>query len=269
MPTPLAFGSVGLFIDEQYNYRVIKKTANNEFHALWIEISFVMEKNIICAIMYRQHNNPESAGKYSATGKQLCIVADYNLDLLKTESSKYSHDFLMCLQSCYLIPTIDKPTRVRQNSVTLIDNIFVNNPEQVSVSGNIVSDISDHFLQFSVLKCTPELPKPFSYFSPIPKETPLYTQIVYYDPSTNKHKQLECREFVKYLGVLIDYKLSWNDHIDTILLKISRAVGLLSKLRHFVPFRTLISIYHSLIAPYLRYGLIAWGQASKSHVNHN
>ena len=88
-----------------------------------------------------------------------------------------------------------------------------------------------------------------------------------YDPSTNKHKQLECREFVKYLGVLIDYKLSWNNHIDTILLKISRTVGLLSKLRHFVPFSTLISIYHSLIAPYLRYGLIAWGQASKSQLN--
>ena len=68
-----------------------------------------------------------------------------------------------------------------------------------------------------------------------------------YHPSNNKHKQLECREFVKYLGVLIDYKLSWNKDIDTILSKISRTVGLLSKLRHFVPFSTLISIYHSLI----------------------
>ena len=103
--------------------------------------------------MYRQHNNPdpflqyfgESVDKYSATGKQLCILGDYNLDLLKIESSKYSHDFLMCFQSCHLILTINKPTRVRQYSATLIDNIFVNNPEQVFVSGNIVSDISDHF----------------------------------------------------------------------------------------------------------------------------
>ena len=38
-------------------------------------------------------------------------------------------------------------------------------------------------------------------------------------------------------------------------------------MRHFVPFSTLISIYHSLIAPYLRYGVIAWGQASKSQLN--
>ena len=68
--------------------------------------------------MYRQHNNPdrflqyfeESVEKYSATGKQLCILGDYNLDLLKTENSKYSHDFLMCLQSCYLIQTIEFST---------------------------------------------------------------------------------------------------------------------------------------------------------------
>ena len=114
------------------------------------------KKNIICAIMYRQHNNPdrflqyfeESVEKYSATEKQLCILGDYNLDLLKIESSKCSHDFLMCLQSCYLIQKIDKPTRERQNSAKLIDNIFENNPEQVFVSGNIVSYISNIFAVF-------------------------------------------------------------------------------------------------------------------------
>ena len=60
--------------------------------------------------MYSQHNNPdrflqyfeESVEKYSATGKQLYILGDYNLDILKIESLKYSHDFLMCLQTCYL-----------------------------------------------------------------------------------------------------------------------------------------------------------------------
>ena len=70
------------------------------------------------------------------------------------------------------------------------------------------------------------------------KNLTLSFKLYLYDPSTNKHKQLECREFVKYLGVLIDYKLSWNNHIDTTLLKISRTVGLLSKLQHFVPFST-------------------------------
>ena len=64
----------------------------------------------------------------------------------------------MTLQSCYLIPTVDKPTRVRSTSATLIDIIFINFPEQVLSSGNIISDISDHFSQFCVLKSAVERP---------------------------------------------------------------------------------------------------------------
>ena len=69
------------------------------------------------------------------------------------------------------------------------------------------------------------------------------------------------------MGVLIDYKLSCKNHVDSIALKISQTIGLLSKLRHFVPHHTLVNIYNSLITPYLRYSLIVWGQASKTHLN--
>ena len=81
-------------------------------------------------------------------------MGDFNidLDLLKCDSSSYSHDFISSLQSCYLIPTIDKSTRVRSSSATLIDNIFIKNPDQILTLGNIVSDISDHFSQFCILK---------------------------------------------------------------------------------------------------------------------
>ena len=57
---------------------------------------------------------------------------------------------LSSLQSFYLIPTIDKPTRVRSSFANLIVNIFINNPDQVVTWGNIVSDISDHFSQFYI-----------------------------------------------------------------------------------------------------------------------
>ena len=75
---------------------------------------------------------------------------------------------------------------------------------------------------------------------------------------TNSLTFLESKDHVKYLGVLIDYKLSWKNHIDSITLKLSKTIGLLSKIRHFVPFHTLVSIYNCLVVPYLRYGLIAW-----------
>ena len=64
VPTPLASGGVALFIDEKHNYRVLEKTSNEAFQALWIEISLVKKKNVICSIIYRQHNSPERFLQY-------------------------------------------------------------------------------------------------------------------------------------------------------------------------------------------------------------
>ena len=65
----------------------------------------------------------------------------------------------------------------------------------------------------------------------------------------------------KFLGVLIDKNLTWKYHIDYIASKISRVVGIKSRLRHSVPLNTLIQIYRSLIFSYTYYGIAAWGQA--------
>ena len=48
------------------------------------------------------------------------------------------------MQSFSMFPVVDKPTRVYGNSATLIDNIFINNPENNIVSSNIVSDTDVH-----------------------------------------------------------------------------------------------------------------------------
>ena len=85
------------------------------------------------------------------------------------------------------------------------------------------------------------------------------------DNSTHTPTPLECKDYVKYLGVLLDSNLSWKFHIDSVALKISRIIGVIACLRHFVPLITLLSIYRSLILPYLSYGLAAWGQAAKTH----
>ena len=74
----------------------------------------------------------------------------FNIDLLKCESSQISQDFLLSLRSCYLIPTVDKATSVHRTSATLIDDTFVDNPDPLFASGNIISDISDHFSQFCI-----------------------------------------------------------------------------------------------------------------------
>ena len=83
-----------------------------------------------------------------------------------------------------------------------------------------------------------------------------------FDNDTGQYVDLDNKECVKYLGVLIDSHLSWRNHIDYISTKLSKTIGLFAKLRHSVPQHTLITLYWSLIHPYLNYGIIAWRQAS-------
>ena len=45
----------------------------------------------------------------------------------------------------------------------------------------------------------------------------------------------------------MDYKLLWKSRVDSVALKIGKTIGLLSKLRHFVPQHTLANIYNSLL----------------------
>ena len=71
------------------------------------------------------------------------------------------------------------------------------------------------------------------------------------------------------IGVLLDSNLGWKFQINNVALKISRTVGVVARLRHFVPRTTLLHIYQSLILPYLTYGLAAWGQAAKTHFKKN
>lgn len=53
------------------------------------------------------------------------------------------------------------------------------------------------------------------------------------------------QEFYFVHGVLIDNHLSWKCHVDYIAMKMSKIVGVIAHLRHFVSFSTLRSIYIS------------------------
>jgi len=43
------------------------------------------------------------------------------------------------------------------------------------------------------------------------------------------------RKSTKFLGVTLDSKLTWNDHVNNITTSISRAVGVIGKMRDLVP----------------------------------
>ena len=55
----------------------------------------------------------------------------------------------------------------------------------------------------------------------------------------------------KYLGILLDVKLTFSDHIKALEIKVSRSVGILSKLKYFLPQDALFKLYYALIHSHL------------------
>ena len=72
---------------------------------------------------------------------------------------------------------------------------------------------------------------------------------------------IECVSTFKYLGVIIDQKLSWDAHVKYLNSKLSQANGAIFKLRKLVSRKTLVSIYNSLVGSHLNYGILIWGSA--------
>ena len=70
----------------------------------------------------------------------------------------------------------------------------------------------------------------------------------------------------KFLGVIIDDKLNWKAHIAYISGKISRAIGVIIKARNLGK-DALLSLYYTLIVPYLTYCNQVWGSTFKYNIN--
>ena len=76
----------------------------------------------------------------------------------------------------------------------------------------------------------------------------------------SKIKHVKC---TKFLGITIDEHLDWKVHIDNLSNKIARNVGVLNKLKHFLPAYIMKTLYSTLIESHLQYCTLLW---ANSHV---
>ena len=72
-------------------------------------------------------------------------MGDFNINLVNYDSHPETNDFINLMVSHYLLPHILHPTGETNHSATIIDNIFFNTLEFDTLSGNLLSKISDHF----------------------------------------------------------------------------------------------------------------------------
>ena len=74
-------------------------------------------------------------------------------------------------------------------------------------------------------------------------------------------------ENCKYLGFILDNKISWVEHITYVKNKISKGIGIMYQARKYLNRNGLISLYNSYIYPLLIYCVESWGNASVCHLD--
>ena len=156
-------GGTAIYIDRNFDSfeRMDLKIQDDNYESTWCEIKNTNSKNIVTGCIYRhpRYNVREffsyfekCLNKLSRENKEIYICGDFNLDLLKIEEDNSYLEFYNLLCSYGFLPKIIHPTRVTDHNSSLIDNIFSNNLSDITISGNILLTLSEHFSQFLSVK---------------------------------------------------------------------------------------------------------------------
>ena len=76
--------------------------------------------------------------------------------------------------------------------------------------------------------------------------------------------RIQQTDSIKYLGVIIDNKISWKPQYSSLCWKLSQACGVVCKIRHFADIKILRLIYFSLFHSNFQYYIVDWGRAYKT-----
>lgn len=68
----------------------------------------------------------------------------------------------------------------------------------------------------------------------------------------------------RFLGVVMDDKLSWKSHIKHVQSKVSKSIAVINKVKHILDYKSLHTLYCSLVLPYFMYCAEVWGNNYKT-----
>jgi hypothetical protein len=70
-----------------------------------------------------------------------------------------------------------------------------------------------------------------------------------------------------FLGIVINENLTWTDHIDVLINKTNKNLGIIRKLSFTLPCDVLYSLYGTLISPYFEYCNLAWASTNTTQLD--
>ena len=157
-------GGLGIFLHNDYTFKELKSTKMSElFEAQFIAVNNDMyANNIIIGNFYRPPRDlvinyqnftsdlEQIMQNFRLFKEEILICGDFNIDILKANEKEHVNNYLNKIFSSGFLPYITLPTRISNNSATLIDNFFCRFTKNVSKisSGILISGLSDHFPYF-------------------------------------------------------------------------------------------------------------------------
>jgi len=163
--------------------------------------------------------------------------------------------FLIYLNDMSLVSKSFHPVMYADDSTLVTTlNKFSNNSNPVAININKELDMYNNWLKVNKLSINCSKSKAMIFHMP-------QKRLIYPDIMIDE-TLIEYVSSFSFLGIIVDKSLSWRSHIDHTTTKISKVVGILNRLKHFLPQNVLLNIYNSLIVPHLNYGCLLWEKVS-------
>ena len=159
----------------------------------------------------------------------------------------------------FLIHINDLPNRLKSNAKLFADDtslftIVKDKNESANILNNDISLISRWAYDWKML------------FNPDPKK-PAQEVIFSRKKQSQSHPTIslnnipvERASYQKHLGIILDEKLNFKQHVDNAILKITKGISVIKKLCYSLPRKSLVTIYKAFLRPLIDYGDIIYDQ---------
>ena len=150
-------GGTSIFVKSDIDFIIREDIKSKVYKDYTFEITIIEIKNknnetFLLACVYRTPDSPLNdfithldilLEMATTEKKQLLIAGDYNVDLLRTNSS--TKEFVTTLVTSNFKHLIQQPTRKTKQTSTCIDNFIINDTTSINSAGVLELDLSDHF----------------------------------------------------------------------------------------------------------------------------
>ena len=154
-------GGVSVFVHKRLNSAELSHLSCNITHIECVFVEIILSnRKVTIGCCYRKPDASTAhlfitdlTAKITSIGRnsEIIVAGDFNFNLLQLDLDPTASMFLDSMLSLGLLNTITKPTRNLNNSISLLDNIFISSSIPFS-SGLFCWDISDHYAVFAVLR---------------------------------------------------------------------------------------------------------------------